>query len=66
MHLKAFFASALDGVTSGSRRYHLWMGSLTAVMLVGGWAYVYQASHGLGATGMSDHVSWGLYISNLA
>jgi molybdopterin-containing oxidoreductase family membrane subunit len=42
------------------------MGSLTAVMLVGGSAYLYQATHGLGVTGMNDHVSWGLYISNLA
>ena len=66
MHLRAFFASALDGVTSGSRRYHLWMGGLTLVMLAGGSAYVYQATHGLGVTGMNDHVSWGLYISNLA
>lgn len=66
MYLRAFIASALDGVTSGSRRYHLWMGGLTAVMLVGGSAYLYQATHGLGVTGMNDHVSWGLYISNLA
>jgi len=42
------------------------MAALTAVMLVGGYAYVYQATHGLGVTGMNDHVSWGLYISNLA
>ena len=66
MHLRAFFASALDGVTSGSRQYHVWMGGLTAVMLAGGSAYLYQATHGLGVTGMNDHVSWGLYISNLA
>jgi len=42
------------------------MGSLTAVMLLGGYAYFFQATHGLGVTGMNDHVSWGLYISNLA
>ena len=42
------------------------MGCLTAVMLVGGYAYLVQASHGLGVTGMNDHVSWGLYISNMA
>lgn len=66
MHLRAFLGSALDGVTSGDRRYHVWMGSLTAVMVLGGAAYLYQATHGLGVTGMNDHVSWGLYISNLA
>ena len=66
MHLRAFFSSALRGATSGGHRYHVWMGSLTAVMLLGGYAYLYQANHGLGVTGMNDHVSWGLYISNLA
>ena len=66
MQLRAFLTSALDGVTSGDRRYHVWMGSLTAVMVLGGAAYFYQATHGLGVTGMNDHVSWGLYISNLA
>jgi len=66
MHLRAFLSSALSAVTSGDRRYHLWMGSLTVVMLVGGYAYFYQATHGLIVTGMNDHVSWGLYISNLA
>jgi Ni/Fe-hydrogenase subunit HybB-like protein len=40
------------------------MGSLTAVMLLGGYAYSVQLRQGLGVTGMGDHVSWGLYISN--
>jgi molybdopterin-containing oxidoreductase family membrane subunit len=42
------------------------MGSLTALMLLAGYAYSVQVRYGLGVTGMSDHVSWGLYISNLA
>jgi Ni/Fe-hydrogenase subunit HybB-like protein len=66
MHLRAFFLSALRGATSGGRGYHVWMGGLTAVMLLGGYAYLFQATHGLGVTGMNDHVSWGLYISNMA
>ena len=66
MHLRAFLLSALRAVTSGGGGYHVWMGSLTAIMLVGGYAYFFQASHGLIVTGMNDHVSWGLYISNLA
>jgi Ni/Fe-hydrogenase subunit HybB-like protein len=66
MHLKAFFLTALDSATSGTRRYHLWMGALTLVMLVGGYAYFIQLRDGLAVTGMSDHVSWGLYISNFA
>jgi molybdopterin-containing oxidoreductase family membrane subunit len=64
MHLNAFLASALDSATSGGRRYHVWMGSLTFVMLVGGYAYGVQLRDGLAVTGMSDHVSWALYISN--
>lgn len=64
MHLKAFLLTALDSATSGGRKYHLWMGTLTLVMLVGAYAYSVQLREGLTVTGMSDHVSWGLYISN--
>jgi molybdopterin-containing oxidoreductase family membrane subunit len=66
VHLRAFLFSAIRAVTSGERRYHMWMGSLTAIMLVGAYAYSVQVSHGLAVTGMNDHVSWGLYISNFA
>lgn len=66
MHLRAFLLSALRSATSGGRRYHLWMGALTLVMLAGGYAYLEQANHGLVVTGMNNHVSWGLYISNMA
>ena len=64
MHLKPFALSALHSVTTGGRRYHLWMASLTLIMLVGAYAYSVQLRYGLGVTGMNDHVSWGLYISN--
>ena len=64
MHLKPFLLTALDSATTGGRRYHLWMGSLTLIILVGAYAYSVQLRYGLGVTGMSDHVSWGLYISN--
>ncbi|HSJ62734.1 MAG TPA: NrfD/PsrC family molybdoenzyme membrane anchor subunit [Gemmatimonadaceae bacterium] len=64
MHLRPFVMSALHSATTGGRRYHLWMGSLTIIMLVGAYAYSVQLREGLGVTGMNDHVSWGLYISN--
>ena len=64
MHLRAFLFSALESATSGGRRYHLWMGALTFVMLLGAFAYSVQLREGLIVTGMNDHVSWGLYISN--
>jgi len=65
-HLRAFVLTALRSATTGGRSYHIWMGTLTAIMLVGGYAYSYQVVHGLAVTGMNDHVSWGLYISNFA
>jgi Ni/Fe-hydrogenase subunit HybB-like protein len=64
VHLGPFLRTALHSATSGGRRYHLWMGTLTAVMLVGAYAYSVQLRQGLGVTGMSDHVSWALYIAN--
>lgn len=64
MHLVHFFHSALISATSGGRKYHLWMGVLTLVMFVGAYAYWVQLEQGLAVTGMNDHVSWGLYISN--
>jgi len=48
----------------GGRSYYAWMTVLGAVMAFGGYAYTEQARHGLSVTGMNDHVSWGLYISN--
>ena len=55
---------SLDTITSGSKKYHIWMGFLTFVMLVGMYCYSIQIDQGLSATGMTDRVSWGLYISN--
>lgn len=48
----------------GSRRYWLWVSSLAFVGLVGALAYRHQLIEGLIVTGMSDQVSWGIYIAN--
>jgi molybdopterin-containing oxidoreductase family membrane subunit len=48
----------------GDWRYHLWMTVLTLVTLAGVYAYCQQLVHGLVTTGMTDQVSWGLYIAN--
>jgi len=53
----------LEKSLSGSKRYWLWVGFLLAVILVGFLAYLRQYNEGLGVTGMSRDVSWGLYIS---
>jgi molybdopterin-containing oxidoreductase family membrane subunit len=40
------------------------MGVLTAIALVGARAWASQTAWGMATTGLSDHVSWGLYIAN--
>lgn len=49
---------------NGDWRYYTWMGVLTLITLVGLNAYAKQFVHGLIVTGMSDQVSWGVYIAN--
>ncbi|MCB0094144.1 MAG: polysulfide reductase NrfD [Caldilineaceae bacterium] len=62
--LAHFIKDGLLSMTTGSVKYHLWMSFLTLLMLCGAYAYSIQIREGLSVTGMSDSVSWGLYISN--
>ncbi|WP_413996831.1 sulfate reduction electron transfer complex DsrMKJOP subunit DsrP [Maribacter sp. 2307ULW6-5] len=62
--LKSLMVDSLDTITTGSKKYHIWMGALTLVMLIGMYCYAIQLDEGLVVTGMNDRVSWGLYISN--
>ena len=48
----------------GDWRYYTWMGVLTVFCLLGLNAYAKQFVHGLITSGMSDEVSWGVYIAN--
>ena len=48
----------------GDWRYYAWMGTLSVICLLGLNAYLKQLAHGLIVTGMSDQVSWGVYIAN--
>lgn len=48
----------------GDWRYLGWMTLLSVVSLLGLHAFCKQLVHGLATTGMTDQVSWGLYISN--
>lgn len=64
---KAFISMVKDSIgylTHGSRAYHVWMFFLSLIMLIGMYFYSIQLDEGLSATGMTDRVSWGLYISN--
>jgi len=52
-----------EKAVTGSRRYWLWIGLLSVVMLGGLFAWLRQFNQGLGITGLSRDVSWGLYIA---
>ena len=47
----------------GGRRYWTWIGALFAIMLVGFLSYLREHEVGLGITGLSRDVVWGLYIA---
>jgi len=51
-------------VFKGSPIYYIWILFLFVVIGSGVWAYTHQFRYGLDVTGMTDQVSWGLYISN--
>jgi Ni/Fe-hydrogenase subunit HybB-like protein len=53
----------LEKALTGSRRYGIWVAFLLALFGVGVFFYLRQLEHGLGLTGMSRDVSWGLYIA---
>lgn len=59
-----FLWKALAEATNGPTSFYVWMLVLTAIALVGANAWATQVAHGMAATHMTDHVSWGLYIAN--
>jgi Ni/Fe-hydrogenase subunit HybB-like protein len=52
----------LEKAIYGGRRYWVWIFFLLGLISIGFLAYLYQFKNGLGVTGMSRDVSWGLYI----
>ena len=48
----------------GSTKYYVWMTFLTMLCLIGLHSFAEQMAEGLAITGMTDQVSWGLYIAN--
>lgn len=52
----------LEKALTGSGRYWTWMAALTAIIAVAVFEYLQQFKLGLGITGLSRDVSWGLYI----
>ena len=53
----------LEYALKGNKKYWSWIFFLALVILVGFYFYMKQLSYGLGITGMSREVSWGLYIA---
>lgn len=53
----------LEKALIGSKKYYAWVCLLLVVIAVGVTAYLRQYSYGLGLTGMSRDVTWGLYIA---
>lgn len=53
----------LEKLLQASKCYYVWLGFLCCIIAVCGIVYIDQLLNGLGITGMSREVSWGLYIS---
>jgi len=54
---------ALEKALVGNRRYWTWIGALLVVIALGVLSYLRQLQFGLGITGLSRDVTWGLYIA---
>ncbi len=59
-----FLIRCTNACFKGSHLFYAWMTVLTVFSLIGLNAYCKQLVYGLSMTGMTDHVSWGLYIAN--
>ncbi len=53
----------LEKALKGSRGYGIWVAFLLLLVAIGFFFYLRQFDYGLGITGMSRDVSWGLYIA---
>jgi Ni/Fe-hydrogenase subunit HybB-like protein len=59
-----FLRRSASVALEGDWRYYTWTGALAALCILGINAYAKQFVAGLEITGMSDQVSWGVYIAN--
>lgn len=63
-NLRTFVIDVIKWNIQGSWGFQLFRLVLLSLMVLGLYAYSYQARYGLSMTGMNDIVSWGFYISN--
>ena len=59
-----FLARAIGRSFVGSPAFYAWMLFWTVIAVLGGRAISLQMVDGLGVTGMTDQISWGVYIAN--
>ena len=59
-------AALLRPIENPGRSFYYIVGGLLLIISYTGFVYFRQLWFGLGVTGMTDHVSWGLYISNFS
>lgn len=52
-----------EKVLKGTPKYYIWLAFLGSFVLLAALVYLYQLHYGLGITGMSRDVTWGMYIS---
>jgi len=57
--------AAIRPLQSGGVAYWALFGALTAVILAGAAAWIYQLREGLGVTGLNQNVTWGIYTADL-
>ena len=62
--IASFVSDCLRWSLAGGKGFRIYLAVLLVVMGLGAVAYLHQLQEGLITTGMSDIVSWGLYISN--
>jgi len=59
-----FVSGAIKRLLKGPPGYYAWLAFLLMVISVGILAYAWQIKNGLVVSGMTNYVSWGLYIGN--
>lgn len=61
-----FIKDSIRTFLTGNPAYFAWLAFLSALVVIGGLAYLRQITTGLYVTGMRDPVTWGFYIGNFA
>ncbi|MBT4160080.1 MAG: polysulfide reductase NrfD [Gammaproteobacteria bacterium] len=65
--MATFFRFCFDYIAyvlKGDKTYWLWLGFLFLLLIPWGYGNYMQFTHGMIVTGLTDQVSWGLYLAN--